>query len=303
MTLIAALRLHEIPILIGDTLLTAPAAPRSGRTLEPTGGRELPRNYYPVNPRSAARLPDQRGYHVAGTRRKALIINGRLCIAWSGSAFSAKSVLWQLRSNFKNKNTSLRALTEFLSKQEPFKGALAVHLIGWLLDDRFHCFRWNSDWPDEIFEADEQVEGTGTAVLQRIRADEPQHVGGNLTDAYDLAQFKAAALITKCSASDVFFGLATQNLFGYFFETIFWDGTVFRYVDEITLSFWKTMRRPEDERTYTQFSPLIITYRNLTDSASFKPISRQQVIRLSMFLGTEQMTLQILIPGSSVLFL
>jgi hypothetical protein len=65
---------------------------------------------------------------------------------------------------------------------------LAVHLIGWLLDNTFRCFRWNSEWPGEIFEADEQVAGSGEAVLQRIRADDPQHVVSNLTDDYDLVQ-------------------------------------------------------------------------------------------------------------------
>jgi hypothetical protein len=263
MTLVAAFRIEGTPVLIGDLLLTGKAPAGTSEPLaEPVPGRALPANYYPVNPGAAAQLPGQTGYRVGGTRRKAVIINSRLCVAWSGSDFGARSVLSRLTSVFKDKNASLATMTELFSQQDSLKGCLGIQLIGWLFDDTFHCFRWNSDWPTEIFEDNEQIEGSGTEVFQKLRTSDRKYVDSNLKDDNDLVQFKAAALIANCSASDVFTGLATSKLFGYFFEIIFWDGATFRYVNEITISFWRIMRRPNDDKTYTQFTPIVISYRS-----------------------------------------
>lgn len=262
MTVVAAIRLHGTPVLTGDLLLTSPAAPGSERFLEPVAGDNLPRSYYPVNPRAAAQLPDQIGYRVAGTRRKVLLINDCLCVAWSGSALGAAQILRQLRSQFGDNHTSKQALTEFLSKQDSFKDTLGLHLIGWLLDEGFHCFRWNSEWPAEIFEGDEQIEGSGDAIFQELRRPTPTHVGGNLVDHNDKVQFKAAALISRCIAADVFSSIAIKNAFGYFFEIIYWDGVRFRYVDEMTFSAWRIVRRPGDEKLYSVPTPTIMTYRS-----------------------------------------
>jgi hypothetical protein len=160
MTAIAATRIQGSPVLFGDVLLTAKAAPGSTPYVEPAPGAVLPPSYYPMNPLAAAQLPENKGYRVAGSRRKAVLINDRLCVAWTDSAFGAAQLIRELKVNFCNRYVSIDVLQQFLSSYDDFKGTLSFHLIGWLVDDKFHCFRWNSEWPIEIFEGDEHYGGS-----------------------------------------------------------------------------------------------------------------------------------------------
>jgi hypothetical protein len=257
MTLIAAFQIENTPVLAADLLLRSPA-PTTGSApavIEPVAGQQLPRSYYPINPAAAAQLPGLTGYEISGTRRKAIVVSQNLYLAWSGNAYSGARLVGEIRSRFSGRVVSLQELAGLLAAQQALTGPFAVHVVGWLKAEKLHCFRWNSEWPAEIFEADEQVDGLGEGIFQQMRAASARTtVKTNMQGDAELAQFKAAALITRCSAGDVFAGLSAQKLSGYFYEIVYWDGTTFRYVPEITLSFWTVGR-------YTQLTPLVICYR------------------------------------------
>ncbi len=255
LTVIAAIRLNDIPVLIGDTLLTAPATPSD--PIEVIPGNPLPRNYYPANPATANTLPGATGYGVAGARRKVVIVNDFFCVGWSGGALCATALVKRLREMFGKGITTFDALKAFLGREEPITGGLAFLLVGWFIDDSRHCFRWNSAWPSDVYEGDDFIDGSGENILVNIRAHDVA-ADGNVKGG-QLVQCKAAALITKCAAVDVFTGLSTRNHFGYFFEIIYWDGQKFNYVDEYTMAYW-TIAESEG-KLLTQHSPLIQTYR------------------------------------------
>jgi hypothetical protein len=234
MTLIAATRVEGIPVLLGDLLLTAPAK---------TGVR----SFHPVQPHVAARLPQYTGVRVAGAARKAILINDYLALGWTGSYFSAGAVLKSLSHEFGSRHTNYAELQSFLSTQVQYQGdTFAVHLVGWIFEDEHRCFRWNSQWPHELFEAPEHFSGTGEGLFRSLLNTVTGHMrSSGFKGPDDLVPHIAASEMGNCIAQDVASGKLTENYFGYGFETIFWDGLRYRYVDEVTYVIkWQIFKFP-----------------------------------------------------------
>jgi hypothetical protein len=182
MTLIAATRLEGIPVLFGDLLLTAPANTRAD-------------SFHPVQPSVAARLPQDTGRRVAGAARKAILINDYLAVGWAGSHFSAGAVLKSLVRQFGSRHTNYAELQSFLSTRNRYhEDALAFQIIGWIFDLEHRCFRWNSQWPHELFEAPEHFDGTGEQLFRSIlRNYAARGWGPGFTTLNDLVPYVAAS--------------------------------------------------------------------------------------------------------------
>ena len=152
MTLIAGLHNLGAPILLGDLLITAQTNDPAARSFLPTSA-------------AAASLP-AKGFRVAGTRKKVHIVNPRLAVAWAGSQLAA-SILFKDLHDLKAP-TSRNELERTLSRHTEFTRATSVHLIGWLVEGEPRCFRWNSEWPHELFVADSHIEGSGENLLRDV---------------------------------------------------------------------------------------------------------------------------------------
>jgi hypothetical protein len=253
MTLIAATRrLEGIPVLFGDLLLTAPA--KTGMS-----------SFHPIQPGVAARLPQDRGRRIPGAARKAILINDHLAVGWAGSYFSAGTVLKSLLRKFgSSKHVDYADLESFLSTQDQYKeNASSFHLVGWIFDIEHRCFRWNSQWPHELFDAPEHFEGTGEALFRSLLDSfTARRRGPGFKDSTELVPYVAATKMGRCIAEDVASGKLTTNYFGYGFETIFWDGLRYRFVDEITYVIkWQIAKLPNDPNFYTKAPALIVKYK------------------------------------------
>jgi hypothetical protein len=73
-------------------------------------------------------------------------------------------------------------------------------------------------------------------------------MGPGFKNSTELVPYVAAAKMGKCIAEDVASGKLTTNYFGYGFETIYWDGSHFRYVDEVTYVIkWQIFKAPNKD--------------------------------------------------------
>jgi hypothetical protein len=50
-------------------------------------------------------------------------------------------------------------------------GSFSVELIGWIHEGRPSCFRWRSDWSDEVFYDLYHLAGSGEALIGRMIGD------------------------------------------------------------------------------------------------------------------------------------
>jgi hypothetical protein len=124
-TLIAAFRQQETPVLVGDFLVTANGAER-------------------------------------GSRKKICRIAENFAIGWTGNLVVAEKVVSELRNSLAGTKVSVADVEGLLTVKAPDSfGALHVHLIGWILGPPDGCFLWNSQWPQQLFEAPYHYDGTG----------------------------------------------------------------------------------------------------------------------------------------------
>ena len=99
MTLIAALTISNLPVLIGDALLSGE---ESGQNLAiPTIG-----NVSDV-------FPEGSGYTITGLRQKINIIDDNLVIGWAGSYIAAKTILSELKRQSNSKKLTRESIHDF----------------------------------------------------------------------------------------------------------------------------------------------------------------------------------------------
>ncbi|RFC40807.1 MAG: hypothetical protein DID89_2727546503 [Candidatus Nitrotoga sp. CP45] len=138
-----------------------------------------------------------RGMRPSALRRKLLIVNPRLVVAWTGSRVAATLAIERLLRLRENADTSLATLTRILTSDELHTdlASLQVVLVGWLVTDTEEiCFRWNSTWHQEIFvsEGEPFVDGTGeNQVLSSLYANLPA------ADQMDLDGFDDGAVLVR----------------------------------------------------------------------------------------------------------
>jgi len=134
MTLVAAFRSCGTPSLVGDLLITT------------IGKKE-------------------------SQRKKLRILVDRLAIAWTGHLIAAQMVVEALQNRITKHHSLDRTILESILTDPNLVelGALHVTLIGWVVEDTTeHCFRWNSDYPDEVFYGDPMFDGSGDAEAERL---------------------------------------------------------------------------------------------------------------------------------------
>jgi hypothetical protein len=111
MTLIAAFRVKDTPLVLGDFML-------STRQVTPSG---LTKKVHRIAP--------------------------NLALAWTGHLIVAETVIGAARNHFENVTATVSALEHFLTEGDwEFGASLCAEIIGWIIDSETQrCFRWRSD--------------------------------------------------------------------------------------------------------------------------------------------------------------
>lgn len=253
MTLIAAFPLHGVPVLIGDLLITATAEANSS-------------SFLPTAPEAAAQLPGQIGARVAGARKKVHLIGSSLSVAWCGSMLAASRVIGKLHERFSSSKATIKTLTNELAQLTEYQEErFAVHIVGWVIDPAPVCFRWNSMWPTELFIDDSHFDGTGEEMFSEILSEQ-RHASGfgpGVATAVEAAAFTLLAKASRLIDKEIWSGETLRNRFGYCYELAVFDGSVFRYVDQITYLTWEITTDPIRGGYHYFFGPTLIKYRSM----------------------------------------
>ena len=217
MTLIAAFKTREVPILLGDFLLTAG-----------------------YNPSAASYIP-------SGLRKKVHLISSNFVVAWTGKSIAAIPVLKDLFEKFNGHCVSYEQIEQFLINypvQENL-GNYSVHLIGWVIDHTSHCFLWNSQYPKELFLEPFHYDGTGDKTIEKNVRDKLEakllstnDPNGGVVPNVGRAILDSLGMACNLISDEVLAGNNQRMGFGHAYEILYFDEGAFKYVDNVLYMTW-----------------------------------------------------------------
>ncbi len=259
MTLLAVREFFDIPVLIGDTLVSSKAP----------GKRRFPTQ--PPN-----RLLDSAstllyGYLPSNTYRKVYIISDNFAIGWAGDKWPAANLLERIFSNFAGRAATPEAWEKFITSQQP-DAETNVVLAGWIIESgRRLAFRWWSKFPSNLKKDFAKgacfSDGTGADFARRTLG-EPVTYTTTATEDRHKATLCALDGISMLIAYELLDGSNLLDLFGLCYELIVFDGNRFSYIDDINYLhyhyIWHADRPDSMEGGIVRFRT---HYRNFDDYA------------------------------------
>lgn len=201
MTLIAAFRSYDVPALVGDLLVTT------------TAGKE-------------------------SQRKKLRILTEKLAIAWTGQLMAAQTVIETLQNRLIKHHVPNRDTLESILTDPNFVdlGSLHVTLIGWIVEgSTAYCFRWNSDYPIEVFYGDLMCDGSGETEAKRLLGDVGIRSGdpGYISDREDVVG-GVLNLVTNLMKAEVVGPTFRHHGFGFAYEVILLNEALqFEYITDV----------------------------------------------------------------------
>ncbi len=250
MTLIAAWKEGDIPILIGDIVVSSE--------------NPIVQSNHPLPTRDDLDklLSASSGRHFVRPRRKIYKISDSFVVGFAGEVGSAQDVVISVLSHFENKSPSLADIRAYFTNSFGYKVPPCT-IIGWLADNgSFSCFRWRSDKPSQFDLGDHYVEGTGSVAfaslyLNRIPVISETQIG------------TALAMIANLVKEEVLYGNNLPHFFGGGFNIIYWDERKFVIVPSVTFVFLETRetddpsklehKRPQRFLKFHQNGPIMET--------------------------------------------
>lgn len=238
MTLVAGFQYDDVPILLGDFLISAGA--------------------------------DQ-----SVLRKKVHLISSNLVVGWANDLWAARPFLKDLFTRFKDQQVQRPVLENFL-RNYPTRdlGALSVQIVGWLIDDKPRCFFWRSDYPLEIYYAPQHFVGSGAETFKEILSRR-SFVGSN-RQRHGVEAAIYHSLFTSCRliSDEILVGLNQKQGFGFAFETVYFDGCQFRFVDDILYLAADIFYDPVSRQIHNGFYPITLKYRSFD---SFSVIQQNEL--------------------------
>jgi hypothetical protein len=152
-TLIAAMKLHDVPVLIGDLLISSPHYDSHHSSLPTLISQEID-----------TVLPHNEDYFlpiIEGLQRKVAKLNDWLVVAWAGDYIAAKTTLKKMFEQLKEKRMSREKVFSFLDEVEDV-GTISCTIIGWLSDKKgVVSFSWDSKTRNITTNGEPYIYGTG----------------------------------------------------------------------------------------------------------------------------------------------
>jgi hypothetical protein len=229
MTLVAAFRIENVPVILGDLLITE----------EPS---TLPHHLIPTRPDLTRRSSTSKDRRRTGMLRKVLLVNERLVVAFTGTVAAGAVLFADLQRRFHDKAASQEELNFAL---QLFNNQLLgrASLVGWLADPEPQCFTWTAK-PGPVQWVKEAFLGSGARHFS-TEIMPTNHFGGseNFTPV-EFARFvaitkAAGALSNELSSAGTF-----QNSYGYGLEVAAWNGHAFEFEPSITFAFYNVLLGP-----------------------------------------------------------
>lgn len=198
MTLIAAYRPHGIPVLLGDFLITG-------------GGSET-------------------------SNKKIYRVSSNFVIGWTGYKILAATVLRQLLDNFQDRVVTVAEIERFLVNYEIEQSSLdQLLLIAWIVENNNpRCFLWNYAYPRELFYQAECFAGSGEEKFKELKTRDSLEGSWNMLKTnVELAIQSTLIKAAELYSDEILDKMNRRQGFGYGYELLYFDGTQFRYLDNI----------------------------------------------------------------------
>ncbi len=228
MTLVAAYRVNEVPFLLGDLLITG-------------GGK-------------------------VGARKKVHRIRKDLVVGWTGDLVAAQVILDKIneevdeKGSFKSLSKSLKSVSKYLL------GSMSVILVGWVVDSEPRCFRWNSDWPHEIFFGEFFYDGTGAEKFQKLNGGEVSHELNKPNREQVLPQIMALENVCYLMADEVDRKQKYRNDgYGFGYEILYLTENGFEYIEDILYVICEVWFDDEGNYLGPKLFPSVHSYHNESD--------------------------------------
>ncbi len=238
MTLVASFKLREVPILVGDFLLT-------------DGQVGVKHNALSTRPelKNMKSTPERR--RVAGLRKKIQKIGERLVVGFTGDLIPGQAIMKALFDEFSNKHPTKNELEEFLSKIV-VRNKNKIWLVGWIWEKRPLCFQWYGSQPNNVQMVDSSILGSGRKhFVNEIMKVDTSGFGPDLTTALEQATHIAIAKAGRILYTELTTASNLDNAYGFSAEIILWDGAKFFYVDSIAYNFFNLEIHANNTKTLT----------------------------------------------------
>ena len=152
MTLVAIFKVDDIPMMIGDLLIS--------------------RNNQPV-----------------GCNKKVHLIGPNFAIGWSGDFLAACVVIPDIYAEFGERRVTYEEVKTFLTMYPSSQklGQFNANFMAWIVEDQPRGFLWNSGWGAELQEREYDAIGSGEDTFTRFCSDEIVNMideGSSLSSRY-----------------------------------------------------------------------------------------------------------------------
>lgn len=222
MTLAAAYRVGETPVLLADFAMSGGSGPHIA---------------VPSLVDLGSVLPPEWQTRISGLTRKTVQVSDNLVVAFAGSGLSARQLAVDLMEGFHQASPDLESLESFLRNCDYARStATQCVLVGWLIDGEPRSFRWRSANPEVLEWDGDFIEGSGADLFRQI-AWRPDQAQWKLQDGYEHPLRYCLEQIATLLTNEVTNGASLFNLFGVGYDLFLWDGGRFRRPDAVTFLF------------------------------------------------------------------
>jgi 20S proteasome alpha/beta subunit len=244
---IAALELENVPVLMGDFLITTEGPGKSLKFL---------------HTRPTLELPGQT-HRITDLRRKCIIINDHLVVAFTGSVRNGGSILRELVRRFAgaDRGPTIEKLEKALH-HFTFSFDSNDSIVGWTVHNKKPiCFTFTSKLHGKVKKVKRAVMGQGQRTLEDyldnlLTPDYP-----TVRTAREKAGLAAIALIGRLITDEMATGQPIIERFGGGAEVAVWDGVRFQFIPKIGFFFYNIFI-DEAHKVTVQIAGLDTIYEN-----------------------------------------
>jgi hypothetical protein len=230
MTLVAALKIEQIPALIGDFLITDEQRCTQHLWLPTRPNLNDPQ--YPKLPR-----------RVSGLVRKLHLINNRFVVGFTGNDVNAGGVIFaDLEKRFGNANTgpTIREISNALARFNiQFGPPRTTIVIGWTCGSRPRCFRWEAKPGSSATHVTHAIEGSGRDHFIRMLTDaQPRGYSPAVKTAFDKSVLLGLAKVGAVLTEELSTATNLQASYGCGAEIALYTGNKFEFASKLGYFFW-----------------------------------------------------------------
>jgi hypothetical protein len=231
MTLIAAYKHYEVPVLVGDMAITR------------NGDRKF-----------------------RSLRKKIYRISPNFVIGWTGYEIIAKKIISSLWKTFKDKTVKKESLEDYLINFEAKDfGSLYTKFIGWIIDYEPHCFLWNCLYPKQIFYNQSYIDGSGKGYFENLKQQSWQHGNSNLLPQIDKIILSILSDISKMRFEESLYKKTWDISFGAAYDILLFINGSFKFIPSIIYIGWDYHWNSSKETGVLEQAPIIMKYNYMGD--------------------------------------